>query len=184
MNALEALLNADEGASQRQLHGVDRETTFTFSGEGCVDWYGHRAGEGYTVAGNMLTGPAVPKAAADAYEATAVRDETDPSTGPTAVTEPVDTDPLAKRLIDALAAGDREGGDKREELSVQSAAVIVETTEPHPVAPPYNDLRIDATETPIADLRETYDLAVQGYRDTLAQYEGAFAADDLEASEE
>ncbi|AGB30646.1 hypothetical protein C488_10518 [Natrinema pellirubrum DSM 15624] len=183
-DALEALLNADEGAPQRQLHGVDRETTFTFSGEECGDWYGHREGETYTVAGNLLTGPAVLEAAAEAYEATAVRDELDPSTGPAAVTADVDTDPLAKRLIDALAAGDREGGDKREELSVQSAAVVVETTESHPVEPPYNDLRIDATETPIADLRETYDLAVRGYRDTLARYEDAYEADDLAESGE
>jgi len=57
-------------------------------------------------------------------------------------------------------------------LPVQSAAVVVETTEDHDLEPPYNDLRIDATETPIADLRETYELAQRGYRDTLAQYEG------------
>lgn len=180
INALQVLLNADDGASQRQVHGVDSETTFAFSGEECVEWYGHREGDHYTVAGNMLTGENVLEAAADAYEATAVHDTVDPSTGPTAVTEDVDTDPLAKRLIDALAAGDREGGDKREELPVQSAAVVVETTEDHDLEPPYNDLRIDATETPIADRRETYELAQRGYRDTLAQYEGAFEADSLE----
>ncbi len=183
-DALEALLNADDGASQRQVHGVDGETTFAFSGEGCVDWYGHREGDHYTVAGNMLTGEAVLEAAAEAYEASAVHGAVDPSTGSSAVTEDIDADPLAKRLIDALAAGDREGGDKREELPVQSAAVVVASTESHAVAPPYNDLRIDATETPIADLRETYDLAVRGYRDTLAQYEGAFEADSLDETGE
>jgi len=41
----------------------------------------------------MLTGENVLEAAADAYEATAVHDTVDPSTGPTAVTEDVDTDP-------------------------------------------------------------------------------------------
>ncbi|ELY68053.1 hypothetical protein C489_08615 [Natrinema versiforme JCM 10478] len=180
---LEALLNADEGAPQRQLHGVDGESTFAFSGEECVAEYGHREGDHYTVAGNMLTGEAVLETVAEAYEANAVHDTTDPATGPAAVTENVDTDPLAKRLIDALAAGDLEGGDKREELSVQSVAVVVETTESHTVEPPYNDLRLDATETPIADVRETYDLAEQGYRDMLAQYEGAFEADSLDTAE-
>ncbi|WP_222917225.1 DUF1028 domain-containing protein [Natrinema sp. SYSU A 869] len=183
-DALQALLNADDGAPQRQLHGVDDETTFAFSGDECVDEFGHREGDHYTVAGNMLTGEVVLEAAADAYAANAVHDTTDYSTGPSAVTEDVDTDPLAKRLIDALAAGDLEGGDKREELSVQSAAVVVETTESHAVEPPYNDLRLDATETPITDLRETYELAEQGYRDTLAQYEGAFEADSLDAASE
>ncbi|WP_408957409.1 DUF1028 domain-containing protein [Natrinema sp. 74] len=182
-DALEALLNADDSASQRQVHGVDAVDTFAFSGEGCVDWDGHRERDHYTVAGNMLTGEEVLEAVTDAYEATAVHGTTDPSTGPSAVTDAVDTDPLAKRLIDALAAGDREGGDKREELPVQSAAVAVASTESHAVEPPYNDLRIDATETPIADLRETYDLAVRGYRDTLARYEGAFEADSLDEAE-
>ncbi len=158
-DALQALLNADDGTPQRQLHGVDGETTFAFSGTECVDEYGHREGDHYTVAGNMLTGDAVLEATAEAYAANAVHDATDRSTGPRAVTADVETDPLAKRLIDALAAGDLEGGDKREELSVQSAAVVVETTESHAVEPPYNDLRLDATETPIADLRATYDLA-------------------------
>ncbi|WP_049901390.1 DUF1028 domain-containing protein [Natrinema sp. J7-1] len=183
-DALQALLNADDGAPQRQLHGVDGETTFAFSGTECVDEYGHREGDHYTVAGNMLTGDAVLEATAEAYAANAVHDATDCSTGPRAVTTDVETDPLAKRLIDALAAGDLEGGDKREELSVQSAAGVVETTESHAVEPPYNDLRLDATETPIADLRATYDLAKRGYRDTLAQYEGAFNADSLDAASE
>jgi uncharacterized Ntn-hydrolase superfamily protein len=32
-DALQSLLNADDGAPQRQLHGVDAEDTFVFSGE-------------------------------------------------------------------------------------------------------------------------------------------------------
>ena len=44
-DALEALLNADEGKPQRQLHGVDADGTFAFSGEECNDWYGHVVGE-------------------------------------------------------------------------------------------------------------------------------------------
>src|SRR6056297_2956822 len=87
-DALQALLAADEGAAQRQLHGVDSEGTFAFSGEECKDWYGHVEGEGYTVAGNLLTGEAVVEAVADEYEAS--RD---------------DDRPLAERLVDALAAG-------------------------------------------------------------------------------
>ncbi|MFC6766540.1 DUF1028 domain-containing protein [Natrinema soli] len=68
-----------------------------------------------------------------------------------------------------------DGAPQRQVHGVDS-----ETTEDHDLEPPYNDLRIDATETSIADLRETDELAERGYRDTLAQYEGAFEADSLE----
>ena len=176
-DALEALLNADEGAPQRQLHGVDADGTFAFSGAECRDWFGHREGDHYTVAGNLLTGESVLEATADAYEATAVHEAVDDTRG--SPREGDDPDPLAKRLIDAIAAGDLAGGDKREGLTVQSAAVVVETTETHDVRPPYNDLRVDATEMPIPDLRETYELAVAGYEDTLARYEAAYEADSL-----
>ncbi|WP_247002571.1 DUF1028 domain-containing protein [Halosolutus gelatinilyticus] len=179
-DALEALLNADEGAPQRQLHGVDADGTFAFSGEECRDWYGHRTGDHYTVAGNLLTGESVVDAAAEAYEATAVHETIDDTSDGPRVGD--GADPLAKRLIDALAAGHLEGGDKRESLPVQSAAVAVETTEDHDVTPPYNDLRVDATETPIADLRETYDLAVQGYEDTLERYAEAYEEDSLDGA--
>jgi uncharacterized Ntn-hydrolase superfamily protein len=153
-DALQALLNADDGQAERQLHGVDAEDTFVFSGEECRDWYGHVEGDRYTVAGNLLTGEPVIEAVADTYEA-----ERDGEA------------PLAKRLIEALAAGQAEGGDKREELPIQSAALVVTTTEEREFEPYYNDLRVDATESPIADLRETYRLADQGWQDALERYE-------------
>ncbi|ARS90564.1 DUF1028 domain-containing protein [Natrarchaeobaculum aegyptiacum] len=181
-DALEALLNADEGAPQRQLHGVDAEGTFAFSGSECVEWFGHEEYDHLTVAGNMLTGPDVLEATADAYAGSAVHETTDPWTGPRSVDPDLEpeTEPLAKRLLDALAAGHRVGGDKREELPIQSAAVVVASTESHVLDPLYADLRIDASETPIEDLRATYERAVEGYTDTLAQYEGAFEEDTLE----
>ena len=177
-DALEALLNADEDAPERQLHGVDDSGTFAFSGAECRDWYGHREGDHYTVAGNLLTGESVLEATADAYEANAVHDAVDDTGGSPRVGD--GPEPLAKRLIDAIAAGDLAGGDRRDGLAVQSAAVVVETTEEKAVRPPYNDLRVDATETPIPDLRETYELAVRGYEDTLERYEDAYEADSLE----
>jgi uncharacterized Ntn-hydrolase superfamily protein len=159
-DALEALLNADEGRAQRQLHGVDADGTFTFSGDECHDWYGHTAGENYTVAGNLLTGESVVEAVADAYESDALDGGADPD----------EAEPLAKRLVDALAAGQAEGGDKREDLPVQSAAVRVETTEDREFRRYYNDLRIDATETPIRDLRDTYGEARRGQEILLEKY--------------
>lgn len=153
-DALQALLNADDGKPQRQLHGVDADGTFTFSGEECKDWYGHASGENYTVAGNLLTGADVIEETAATYESNAFGD-----------------DPLALRLIDALEAGHEAGGDKREDLPVQSAALLVETTEETESGDPYyNDLRVDATETPIADLRDTFETAKRGWQDATEKY--------------
>jgi uncharacterized Ntn-hydrolase superfamily protein len=164
-DALEALLNADDGAANRQLHGVDADGSFVFSGEDCKDWFGHLDRGHFTVAGNLLTGEDVLEATADAYE-TSDRAE-----------------PLASRLIDALAAGHAAGGDKREELHVQSAALKVTRTEDREIDPYYDDLRVDATETPIADLRETYDLAKEGFEMALERYEDAYEADDIDAAD-
>ncbi|MFB6270669.1 MAG: DUF1028 domain-containing protein [Halobacterium sp.] len=162
-DALEALLHADDDSPLRQLHGVGRDGEFTFSGDECNDWYGHASGDNYTVAGNLLTGEAVVERTAEKYEDVAFGD-----------------DPLPKRLVDALGAGQAAGGDKREELTVQSAAVkVVDTGEDD--RPYYDDLRVDASEDPIVDLRETFRLAKQGYEDALARYEeDEDAADDGE----
>jgi uncharacterized Ntn-hydrolase superfamily protein len=161
-DALQSLLNADDGAENRQLHGVDSEGTFVFSGEECKPWYGHHDGENFTVAGNLLVGEEVIDAVAETYE-NGDREE-----------------PLAERLIDALEAGHEEGGDKREDLPVQSAALLVESTEEYPIDPAYNNLRIDATETPIEDLRETYETAVRGHEDAMELYEEAYEDDAMD----
>ena len=155
-DALEAQLSADEEASQRQLHGVDADGEFAFSGAECKDWFGHTVGDGCTVAGNLLTGEAVVEETAAAYEATRKEDR-----------------PLAARLVEALAAGHEEGGDKREELHVQSAALLVRRTDDRgpEERPFYDDLRVDATETPVADLRETYELAREGYEMAMERAE-------------
>ena len=164
-DALRALLNADEGSAQRQLHGVDADGTFAFSGDECNDWYGHREGENYTVAGNLLTGEDVVADTAAAYESDAHGDA-----------------PLAERLIDALAAGHAAGGDKREDLEVQSAALLVRNTEAEADDPYYNDLRVDASETPVADLRETYETAKRGYETILEKY--AAEEDEAESADD
>jgi uncharacterized Ntn-hydrolase superfamily protein len=162
-DALDALLNADENRESRQLHGVGGDGTFAFSGEECKEWYGHLRGENYTVAGNLLTGESVIEATAASYA------ESDPAK------------PLSKRLIDALAAGHAEGGDKREELPVHSAAVLVARTEEQDPAPFTDDLRVDATETPIEDLVQTYQLANRSFEDAMELYEDQYEQDKLEA---
>jgi uncharacterized Ntn-hydrolase superfamily protein len=86
--------------------------------------------------------------------------------------------------VDALAAGHAEGGAKREELHVQSAALLVGRTEDREMEPYYDDLRVDATETPIEDLRETYELAAEGYQMAVERYEEAYEEDELNETAE
>lgn len=71
-----------------------------------MDWAGGVAGAGYAIQGNILTGPDV----VDAMEAAWL------ATGP--------DEPLARRLLAALRAGDAAGGDRR---GRQSAALFVVT---------------------------------------------------------
>src|SRR5690349_18462173 len=69
------LLGEDAGRDHRQLHLVDAQGRVAArSGAECVDWFGHEPhpDAGFSVAGNMLAGPAVVSETARAYaEATA-----------------------------------------------------------------------------------------------------------------
>jgi uncharacterized Ntn-hydrolase superfamily protein len=133
-DVLAILIAADEGRAIRQLHVIDAAgRNAAFTGESCVAWCGHRVGDGFSVAGNMLAGQAV---VADTFEdyAGADRDR-----------------PFAERLLSALDAGQRAGGDKR---GKQSAALVVVSKED--VAD--IDLRVDDHAEPLVELRRLYDL--------------------------
>lgn len=101
--ALEQLLAEDDGAALRQVGLVDSQgNSAAFTGDDCLEWAGDRTGEHYTVQGNILVGPGVVDAMAEAFENTA--------------------GDLPNRLLASLLAGDRAGGDRR---GKQSAAVFV-----------------------------------------------------------
>ena len=135
---LDALTAADEGRAQRQagvVDGAGRAATFT--GRGCHDWAGGRAGDGYAVQGNILTGPDVVEAMERTWLASSGR--------------------LADRLLAALDAGDGTGGDRR---GRQSAALLVVRP-----AGGYGgtsdvevDLRVDDHPQPVPELRRLLDL--------------------------
>jgi uncharacterized Ntn-hydrolase superfamily protein len=101
--ALDAVIEAEEGRDERQVGVVDtRGGTATFTGAGCVDWAGGTTGECFAAQGNILVGADVVDAMATAYA----------STG----------GDLCDRLLAALLAGDAAGGDRR---GRQSAALLV-----------------------------------------------------------
>jgi uncharacterized Ntn-hydrolase superfamily protein len=126
-DAVRLLTKADAGRDNRQLHIMDRHGRFAaFTGAACVDWCGHRLGETYSIAGNMLSGESVLAETAAAYEQ--ARDHS-----------------FARRLIRAMIAGEAVGGDKR---GRQSAALLVHDDQDYS----FLDLRVDDHPDPLAEL--------------------------------
>jgi uncharacterized Ntn-hydrolase superfamily protein len=107
-----------------------------------VDWCGHLLFDDFSVAGNMLAGPAVIEATAQAY-----RD--------------AHGKPLAERLLAAMAAGEAAGGDKR---GKQAAALRIHGDEDYPSL----DIRVDDHEEPIVELHRLYDKSLERYQPFMA----------------
>lgn len=102
-DVVKRLVEKDKDAAQRQVGLVDtRGRAASFTGKECFDWAGHVVGKGYAIQGNILAGEDVIKSMARAYEST-------------------DGD-LPVRLLAALSAGQRAGGDRRGQ---QSAALLI-----------------------------------------------------------
>jgi uncharacterized Ntn-hydrolase superfamily protein len=126
-DVIKTLTTADSGRESRQLHIMDASGRIAaFTGRECVDWCGHIQGDGFSIAGNMLAGAAVLDDTAKAYVANANL-------------------PFARRLIEAMQAGEAAGGDKR---GKQSAALLIHGEEEWSDL----DLRVDDHADPLAEL--------------------------------
>jgi uncharacterized Ntn-hydrolase superfamily protein len=131
---INTLTKLDAKREQRQIGVVDAHgTSATYTGAECTDWAGGVAGNGYAIQGNILEGSRVIALMEEAWLGSDPRE------------------PFARRLLDALAAGDKAGGDKR---GRQSAGLFVVGDEGG-----YGggddvlvDLRVDDHETPIPEL--------------------------------
>jgi len=122
-----ALVAADDGRDHRQVHAMDAAgRVAAHTGSACIDWCGHLAGEGFSVAGNMLAGGAVIEQTAKAYVANEAL-------------------PFPRRLIAAHQAGEAAGGDKR---GKQSAALLIYGEEEWPDL----DLRVDDHPDPLTEI--------------------------------
>jgi uncharacterized Ntn-hydrolase superfamily protein len=125
--AIERALGRDEGRHLRQVHAVDAQgRTAAWTGRHCVEWCGERTGARFSVAGNMLAGEAVVAATFEAFQMHTDLD-------------------LPERLLAAMEAGERQGGDRR---GRQSAAMVLATTEDFPDL----DIRVDDHTEPLAEL--------------------------------
>jgi uncharacterized Ntn-hydrolase superfamily protein len=124
---INTLIAADAGRESRQLHIMDAPGRIaSHTGRECVDWCGHIAGTGFSIAGNMLAGAQVLDDTAKAYLAN-------------------ESLPFAQRLIAAMRAGEAAGGDKR---GKQSAALLIHGEEEWSDL----DLRVDDHVDPLSEL--------------------------------
>jgi len=133
------LTEADDGRDDRQLGVVDRNgQAATYTGSSCLDWAGGVTGEGYAAQGNILVSEETVTALAKTFEASAGR-------------------PLAERLLQALAAAQLAGGDRRGQ---QSAALLIVRKDGGYMGTSdvLVDLRVDDHETPIEELKRIYEL--------------------------
>jgi uncharacterized Ntn-hydrolase superfamily protein len=131
--ALDRLIAGDEGHALRQVGLVDNHGgSAAYTGSGCYAWAGHITGRYFACQGNILVSAETVQAMAHAFEQT--RGE------------------LSDRLVAALAAGEKAGGDAR---GRQSAALLV-------VKPKggyggfndrYVDLRVDDDLQPVQRLQ-------------------------------
>jgi len=163
--ALDILLSDDTGKEVRQVGIVDAKgNVANFTGKNCVDFAGDLKGKNYAVQSNMMLTNEVPSAMAKSFEANAQL-------------------PLAERVLEALKAAQKVGGDIR---GKQSAAILVvkgEATgkpwdENHSV-----DLRVDDHADPLAEMERLLkthrayehmnngDLAIENNNMTLAMQE-------------
>ena len=134
---VERLTGADDGRDHRQLGVVDAQGgSATFTGAECMEWAGGRAGEGYAAQGNILVSGATVDALAASFEGSGGR-------------------PLAARLIDALAAAQAAGGDRRGQQS--AALLVVERDGGYGgLCDSVVDLRVDDDAAPIEELARLY----------------------------
>ena len=133
--ALETMLREDSDRESRQVIIIDKEgRSAALTGRDTVDWKGHLIGKDYVVAGNMLVGNSVIGAMAQAFESS----------------EGV----LSERLMKALEAGQKAGGDKRGKTS---AALLVAQKE-HVETRPSLDLRVDEHRDPVRELRRVFEI--------------------------
>ena len=129
----EAFLRTDPEIRLRQFGVVDHSgASATFTGEDCHGWAGGVAGENLAAQGNLLAGPEVVEALVETFRA---REDL----------------PFPERLLAALHAADRAGGDRR---GRQSAALLVvaKGLGYGGLSDRWIDLRVDDHQDPTSEL--------------------------------
>jgi uncharacterized Ntn-hydrolase superfamily protein len=140
-DAIKLLTEADMGKDVRQVGIIDAKgNAATFTGSKCKAWAGGKTGKHYTCQGNILAGEAVIAEMAKAFEES--------------------SDRLAWRLLAALEAAEKAGGDSR---GKQSAAILVVRDKAGYSG--FNDrmidFRVDDHATPVQELARILSLQMK-----------------------
>jgi uncharacterized Ntn-hydrolase superfamily protein len=138
-DVLRGLVAADPDSAVRQVAMIDASgRAAAFTGKRAIVAAGHKVGSGYSVQANLMEKPSVWPAMAQAFE----RAKGD----------------LAERLLQALEAAQREGGDIR---GRQSAAIVVVagTATGRPWTDRLVDLRVEDHSAPLVELRRLVTLS-------------------------
>jgi uncharacterized Ntn-hydrolase superfamily protein len=167
--ALEQLTGADRLADQRQVALIDAEgRSAVFTGADCYPECGDAQGPGVVAQGNMLRNPGIPEAMVEEF-----------------LTVP---GPLETRLLAALGAAEKRGGDAR---GRQSAGLLVVSGDPD--APPAGavrvDLRVEDHSNPVAELHRlvgydaTYsNFAAKVWKEGVVSGDGNPSREDVDAA--
>jgi uncharacterized Ntn-hydrolase superfamily protein len=126
--ALHAVVGLDEDRAVRQVGIVDATgRSAVHTGDRCEAFAGEIQGDGFTVQGNLLESATTLTVCAEEFAARAGEE-------------------LVDRLLAAIEAGERAGGDKR---GARSATVYVVATEQYPLW----DIRVDDHAQPLEEVR-------------------------------
>jgi len=131
--ALDSLVRADTSSDVRQVAMVDAKgNVATHTGKKCIPDAGHKAGNQYSCQANLMANPSVWPAMSAAFE----KAQGD----------------LAERMMQALEAAQKAGGDIR---GKQSAAIVVVKAQASgkPWADRVMDLRVEDSQDPLKELR-------------------------------
>jgi uncharacterized Ntn-hydrolase superfamily protein len=157
-DALAQLLAADGGRDVRQVGVVDAAgRAAAHTGEQCVEAAGHVTAEGVSIQANMMERPTVWPAMLAAWRTPAVS--------------------FVDRLLAALRAAEREGGDIR---GRQSAVLVVSGTPAEPGWTRQFDVRVDDHQAPLDELERLVRLQL-GF-EALDRAEEARRIGDAEAA--
>lgn len=130
---LNALLAADANPGVRQVAMIDSGgQVAVHTGENCIQYAGHLAGNNFSVQSNLMIKPGVPQAMAEAFQQA--------------------TGPLAERMLAALEAAQSAGGDLR---GRQSAAILVVSgkASARPWEDRLVDLHVEDNPQPLKELK-------------------------------
>lgn len=129
---IQLLTSKDSMASRRQVAAVDSSgIPFAFTGSDCMDYAGHVLGKDFSVQGNILAGPSVLEG----------------------MSEEMSKDgKLEDRILSALLAAEKQGGDRR---GRQSACILVVSEDEHfeDASDVYMDIRVEDAKEPLPELK-------------------------------